>query len=71
MDLRQTIPGGSTMVKPIVWERGGETTHVEDYDVDARVEDMLDDFHGAQLAKGRMEELGATAKAFYDMFSSA
>jgi hypothetical protein len=45
--------------------------HVEDYDVDARVADMLDDFHGAQLAEERMEELEATANAFYDMFSSA
>jgi hypothetical protein len=45
--------------------------HVEDFDADARVADMLGDFHKAQFVKGRAEEMEATAKAFYDMMSSA
>jgi hypothetical protein len=33
---------------------------------------MLDDFHEGQYTKGRMEEeMEASAKAFYDMMSSA
>jgi hypothetical protein len=33
---------------------------------------MLDNFHEGQYAKGRTEEeMEATAKAFYDMMSSA
>ena len=43
--------------------------HIEDYDADAGVADMLNDYHEAQFAEGRMEEeLEATTKAFYDMF---
>jgi hypothetical protein len=43
--------------------------HVEDYDADAGVADMLNDYHEAQFAEGRMEdEPEATANAFYDMF---
>jgi hypothetical protein len=39
---------------------------VEDYDADAGVADMLNDYHEAQFAEGRMEEEPeATAKAFY------
>ena len=46
--------------------------HVEDYDADAGVADMLNDYHEAQFAEGRTEEeLEATAKAFYDMFAAA
>jgi len=46
--------------------------HIEDYDADAGVVDMLDDFHGAQFPEGSIEEAPEeTAKAFYDMFSSA
>jgi hypothetical protein len=44
---------------------------VEDYDGDAGVADMLDDFHKAQFTERRTEEPKATAKAFYDMLSSA
>jgi hypothetical protein len=40
-------------------------SHVEDYDGDARVGDMFNDFHEAQFAEGRTEEeMEATAKAF-------
>jgi hypothetical protein len=46
--------------------------HVEDYDADAKVEDMLNGFHEAQFTEGHMEEeMEATAKAFYDMISLA
>ena len=45
---------------------------VEDYDADAGVADMLNDYHEAQFAEGRTEEEPeATAKAFYDMFAAA
>jgi hypothetical protein len=45
---------------------------VEDFDAGAGVADMLDDFHEEQYAEGRTEEeMEATAKAFYDMLSSA
>ena len=45
---------------------------VEDYDDDAGVADMLNDYHEAQFAEGCMEEEPeATAKAFYDMFAAA
>ena len=46
--------------------------HVEDYDADARVADMLNDYHKAQFTEGRTEEEPeATTKAFYDMFVTA
>jgi len=45
---------------------------VKDYDADAGVADMLNDYHEAQFAEGRTEEeLKAIAKAFYDMFAMA
>ena len=45
---------------------------VEDYDADAGVAEMLNDYHEAQFAEGRTEdEPEATAKAFYDMFAAA
>jgi hypothetical protein len=45
---------------------------VEDYDVDAGVADMLNDYHEAQFAEARTkEELEPTAKVFYDMFDAA
>nr|ACN31383.1 unknown [Zea mays] len=45
---------------------------VEDYDADAGVGDMLNDYHEAQFAEGRTEdEPEATAKTFYDMFDAA
>jgi hypothetical protein len=45
---------------------------VEDYDADAGVADMLNDYHEAQFAGGCMEdELEPTAKAFYNMFDAA
>jgi hypothetical protein len=45
---------------------------LEDFDADAGVADMLDDFQEAQYAEGRMdEEMEKTAKAFYDMMSLA
>jgi hypothetical protein len=45
---------------------------VEDFHAGAGVADMLDDFHEGQYTEGRTEEeMEATAKAFYDMMSSA
>jgi hypothetical protein len=45
--------------------------HVEDYDGDVGVANMLNDYHKAQFAEGRTEDkLEATAKAFYDMFAT-
>jgi hypothetical protein len=45
---------------------------VEDYDADAGIADMLNDYHEVQLARGRMEdEIEPAAKAFYDMFDAA
>jgi hypothetical protein len=46
--------------------------HVEDYDADAGVGDMLNDYHEAHFVEGcREEEMEASAKAFYDMMSVA
>jgi hypothetical protein len=46
--------------------------HVEDYDVDVEVADMLNDYHEAQFARGYTEdEPEPTAKAFYAMFDAA
>ena len=43
---------------------------IEDYDADAGVGDMLDDYQEAHFAEGRTEEEPeATAKAFYDILS--
>jgi hypothetical protein len=45
---------------------------VEDYDVDARVADMLNNYHEAQFTRGCTEdEPEPTTKAFYDMFDVA
>jgi hypothetical protein len=45
--------------------------HVEDYDADARVADMLNDYYEAYITGGCTEdELEPTAKAFYDMFDA-
>jgi hypothetical protein len=45
---------------------------IEDYDVDARVADMLNDYHEEQFVGERTEdEIESTAKAFYDMFDAA
>jgi hypothetical protein len=44
---------------------------LEDFDGDARVPDMMDDFHEARFGEGMEEEPEETAKAFYDMMSSA
>ena len=44
---------------------------LEDFDGDAGVPDMMDDFHEAQFGEGMEEEPEETAKAFYDMMSSA
>jgi hypothetical protein len=42
---------------------------VEDYDADAGVADMLNDYHKVQFVGGRTEdELEPIANAFYDMF---
>jgi hypothetical protein len=45
---------------------------VEDYDVDARVPNMLNDYHEAQFAGGREkeDEPEPTTKAFYNMFDA-
>jgi hypothetical protein len=46
--------------------------HVEDYDADAGVADMLNDYHEAQFTGGCTEdEPEPTARAFYDMFDAA
>jgi hypothetical protein len=45
---------------------------IEDYDADAGVADMLNDYHVAQFVKGCTEdEPEATTKVFYDMFDAA
>jgi hypothetical protein len=45
---------------------------VEHYDVDARVTNMLNDYHEAQYARGCTDdEPELTPKAFYDMFDMA
>jgi hypothetical protein len=45
---------------------------VEDYDADAGVADMLNDYHEARFTEGHTaEEPEATAKVFYDMFAAA
>jgi hypothetical protein len=45
---------------------------VEDYDADAVVANMLNDYHEAQYAGGcTNDEPEPTAKAFYDMFDMA
>jgi len=45
--------------------------HVEDYDADGRVGDMLNDYREAHFTEGCSEELEATAKEYYDMLSVA
>jgi hypothetical protein len=46
--------------------------HVEDYDDDNRVADMLNDYHEAQFGEERTEdEPDVTGKAFYDVFDVA
>jgi hypothetical protein len=46
--------------------------HVKDYDADAGVADMLNDYHEAQYAEGYTDdESELTAKVFYDMFDVA
>ena len=45
---------------------------VEAFDADAKVADMLDDFHQGQFDEGReKEEMETAAQAFYDMMDSA
>ena len=45
--------------------------HVEDYDADGGVEDMLNHYHEAHFGDGvREEEPQATAKAYYDMLTA-
>jgi hypothetical protein len=45
---------------------------VEDYDADAGLADMLNDYHEAQFAGGcTKEEPEPTARALYDMFDTA
>jgi hypothetical protein len=45
---------------------------LEEYDADGGVGDMLNDLHEAHFAEGcREEEPEATAKAYYDMLSTA
>jgi hypothetical protein len=46
--------------------------YVEDYDVDARVANMLNDYHEAQFARERTkDEPEPTEKVFYNMFDAA
>ena len=44
---------------------------IDDYDADARVGDMLNDYHEAHFEEGRREEPEPTTKAYYDMLSAA
>ena len=45
---------------------------IEEYDGDAGVGDMLNDYHEAHFDEGcREEEPEATAKAYYDILSAA
>jgi hypothetical protein len=45
---------------------------IEDYDADAGVADMLNDYHVAHFVRGCTEdEPEPTARAFYDMFDTA
>ena len=45
---------------------------IEDYDTDAGVLDMLNDYHEAHFDEGRREEEPEpTTKAYYDMLSAA
>ena len=43
---------------------------IKEYDTDAGVADMLNDFHEAQFAEGHTEEPEATTMAFYDIFEA-
>jgi hypothetical protein len=46
--------------------------HLEAFDDDARVADMIDDAHQAHFAEGReKEEMEEAAKAFYKILDSA
>jgi hypothetical protein len=45
--------------------------HVEDYDVDVGVADILNDYHEAQFVGGCMKNEPEPTKAFYDMFDAA
>ena len=46
--------------------------HLEEYDGEAGVAEMMEDFHEAQFGEeGVEEDPEATAKAFYDMLESA
>jgi hypothetical protein len=46
--------------------------HLEDFDAEAGVADMIEDWHEGQCGEGcTAEEMEPTAKAFYDMMSSA
>ena len=45
--------------------------HIKDYDADAEVGDMLNDYHEAHFDEGRWEEEPEpTTKAYYDMLST-
>jgi hypothetical protein len=59
------------MVKHIVRE-GVVRQRFRDYDADARVVNMLNEYHEAQFIEGHTEdEPEATTKVFYDMFDAA
>jgi hypothetical protein len=46
--------------------------HVEDYDADVGVTNMLNDYHETYFSKGRKKDKPeVTAKALYDMFDVA
>ena len=45
---------------------------IKDYDADAGVRDMLNDYHEAHFDEGRREEEPEpTTKAYYDMLTAA
>ena len=51
------------MVKAVRMREEVVGPRVEDYDADAGVADMLNDYHEAQFAEGRTEELSWTVIA--------
>ena len=62
------------------WIYHDESDHVRDevvrqriidYDADAKVGDILNDYHEAHFDEGRREEPEPTTKVYYDMLSAA
>ena len=73
MDLRETTPGGPTMVKPTVWETRSLGNESKNMTLMPGLETYYITFHEAHFDEGRREEEEpeATAKAYYDMLAAA